>query len=93
MVKIALFLAAGFLIGCSGRVKERGLRWSGRIQTVFLLLLIFCMGASIGRNEEVISSLSRIGIGAFLFAVATAAGSLLLVWLVQKCFFSGEVKK
>ena len=93
MVKIALFLAAGFLIGCSGHIKEKGLRWWGRIQTIFLLLLIFCMGASIGRNEEVISSLSRIGMGAFLFAAATAAGSLLLVWLVQRCFFSGEVKK
>ena len=50
---IFLAIGLGVLIGYQGWIRERGIRWNSRLQTVWLLLLIFCMGVSIGRNGEV----------------------------------------
>ena len=45
---IFLAIGLGVLIGYQGWIRERGIRWNSRLQTVWLLLLIFCMGVSIG---------------------------------------------
>ena len=58
---IFLAIGLGVLIGYKGWIRERGIRWNSRLQTVWLLLLIFCMGVSIGRNGEVVRSLPLLG--------------------------------
>lgn len=86
MGKIFLVLLLGFGLGLSGIVKGRGIQVNNRLQTVWLLLLIFCMGVSIGRSEEVIQNLPTLGGRALLFSVLTVLGSVVLVFLVSKVF-------
>ena len=49
MAKIFIVLALGFVVGFCGILKEKGLKINAKLQTVWLMLLIFCMGVSIGR--------------------------------------------
>lgn len=93
MGKIFLVLAIGFLIGFFGLVKEKGIRINSRLQTLWLLLLIFCMGVSIGRNGEVIQNLPALGGRALLFSVLTILGSIGVVFLISKVFLERRGEK
>lgn len=86
MVKIFLVLGVGFLIGFYGLLKEEQIKLNCRLQTVWLLLLIFCMGVSIGRNGEVIGNLPTLGGKALLFAVLSVIGSVAFVFVLSKYF-------
>ena len=88
---IFLAIGLGVLIGYQGWI--RGIRWNSRLQTVWLLLLIFCMGVSIGRNGEVVRSLPLLGGKAVLFAVMTAIGSIAVVYILSTLFLEKEGKK
>lgn len=93
MGKIFLVLGLGFLIGYKGVLQEKGLRMNGRLQTAFLLLLIFCMGVSIGRNGEILRNLPLLGRKALLFAVFAILGSTLAVYFLSRLFLQKEGKR
>ena len=93
MGKIFLVLGLGFLIGYKGLLQEKGLRLNGRLQTAFLLLLIFCMGVSIGRNGEILRNLPLLGGKALLFAVFAILGSTLAVYFLSRLFLQKEGKR
>lgn len=86
MWDIFLAVGIGVFIGYRGLLKERGLRLNGRLQTVWLMLLIFSMGVSIGRNGEILKNLPLLGGKALLFALLAAAGSIAAVALLAKAF-------
>lgn len=81
------------LIGIQCWIRERGTAGTAGLQTVWLLLLIFCMGVSIGRNGEVVRSLPLLGGKAVLFAVMTAIGSIAVVYILSTLFLEKEGKK
>ena len=83
---IFLAIGLGVLIGYQGWIRERGIRWNSRLQTV-------CMGVSIGRNGEVVRSLPLLGGKAVLFAVMTAIGSIAVVYILSTLFLEKEGKK
>ena len=93
MGKIFLVLGLGFLIGYKGVLQEKGLRMNGRLQTAFLLLLIFCMGVSIGRNGEILRNLPLLGGKALLFAFFAILGSTLAVYFLSRLFLQKEGKR
>ena len=64
-----------------------------RSQTAFLLLLIFCMGVSIGRNGEILRNLPLLGGKALLFAVFAILGSTLAVYFLSRLFLQKEGKR
>ena len=81
------------MIGYKGVLQEKGLRMNGRLQTAFLLLLIFCMGVSIGRNGEILRNLPLLGGKALLFAVFAILGSTLAVYFLSRLFLQKEGKR
>lgn len=93
MWKIFLVLAVGFLIGFFRLIKEKQIKMNSRLQTLWLLLLIFCMGVSIGRNGEVIQNLPVLGGKALLFAVLAVVGSIAVVLILSKLFLGKEEEK
>ncbi len=93
MWKIFFILAIGFAIGFFGLLKEKQIKLNCRLQTLWLMLLIFCMGVSIGRNGEVIRNLPVLGGKALLFAISAVVGSILFVFLLSKLFFEKEGEK
>jgi len=73
-------LAAGMLLGMIPRV--RVFRKSGMFETArnaVLYILIFSMGFHLGRTEGIVESLPSLGLKAFAFALASIAGTVLVL--------------
>ena len=74
----------GYIVGAKFINKEKDYSWISKVTTGCLVLLIFTMGARIGSNEQVIQSLSTIGIKAAIITVICFAGSIFGVFVVRK---------
>jgi len=90
MWDIFLVVGIGFFIGYKGLIKEKGIKLNSKLQTVWLMLLIFCMGVSIGRNGEIVKNLPVLGGKAVLFAIMTAVFSAIVVYLFSRLFLDKE---
>ena len=93
MWDIFLVVGIGFFIGYKGLIKEKGIKLNSKLQTVWLMLLIFCMGVSIGRNGDIVKNLPLLGGKAILFAVMTALCSTIVVYFISTFFFRKGEKK
>ncbi|MFO7835864.1 MAG: lysine exporter LysO family protein [Candidatus Thorarchaeota archaeon] len=74
-------LILGLVLGYSGRLPQLVYNATNRMTTAGLILLLAAMGAQVGANDTVMSSLATIGISALAIAVFTIIGSLILVKL------------
>ena len=90
MLPIFISLGLGFALGASNILKPKGFEVNSKLQTIWLILLIFSMGISIGTDTQIIQSITTIGIKALIFAIATITGSVILVFIVSKLFFKEE---
>ena len=93
MWDIFLVVGIGFFIGYKGLIKEKGIKLNSKLQTVWLMLLIFCMGVSIGRNGDIVKNLPILGGKAVLFAVMTALCSIIVVYIFSRLFLDKEGEK
>lgn len=62
--------------------------WLGRFQTAALLILIVTLGAELGANDEIVTSLATIGLNALIITLTSMAGSLLAVHILRKYLLS-----
>ncbi len=90
MIEILVSLGLGFLIGYRRLIGERWILLNGKLQNVWLILLIFVMGFGIGRNKEVLQQLPLLGGKAVLFAIISSAGSVFVIYIISKLFFGEE---
>jgi len=93
MGKIFIAVGLGVALGFFGVIRGRGLKWNGYMQTFWLMLLIFCMGVSIGRNKEVIDNLLILGGRALLFSILAIIGSVVVTYFVSRLFLGKEGSK
>ena len=93
MWDIFLVVGIGFFIGYKGLIKEKGIKQNSKLQTVWLMLLIFCMGVSIGRNGDIVKNLPLLGGKAVLFAVMTSVCSIIVVYILSTLFLEKEGRK
>ena len=91
MARIIISLAIGFIIGYKKFISDKLIVLNSRMQTVWLVILIFSMGTSIGANKEILEKLPALGGKALLFAAACCIGSVLMVYLFS--FFIEKDKK
>ena len=87
LINLAVYLALvvlGAFIGSRPGVRSRPMPWLGRFQTAALLLLIVTLGAELGANEEIVSSLGTIGLNAFAITITSMVGSMLAVHALRK---------
>lgn len=84
-----LLMCAGVLIG-KLLFPERWSGANGRLQVVLTVLLIFTMGVSIGRNDDLLRNLTSIGLDSALFCVIPMAASVALVYLVARRAFAAK---
>ena len=59
----------GYFCGCKLRTRQHLIQWTGKLQTVAIILLIFTMGMRMGANPEVIENLNTIGLYALVITV------------------------
>ena len=93
MREIFLVVGIGFLIGYKGLIKEKGIKLNSKLQTIWLMLLIFCMGVSIGRNGDIVKNLPILGGKAVLFSVLTILCSVIVVYVLSTLFLEKAKKE
>ena len=76
-------VAVGAFFGSRRTLRRRSFQWLGRVQTVFLLIIILALGVQLGANEEVSASLTDIGISALLISLFAMSGSVLLLFCLR----------
>lgn len=74
LLNLALYLALvvlGAFLGSRPAVQSRPMPWLGRFQTAALLLLIVTLGAELGANDEIVTSLATIGLNALIITLTS----------------------
>lgn len=87
MTDLILYLGVtvvGYFAGTKFRKVKDRLTWTGKVQTVAITLLVICMGARMGANEEITENLSTIGLSAFLMTVVIMIFSVGAVSIARK---------
>lgn len=89
MSDLILYLSVaviGYFVGSKLRAKQELTKWTGRIQTFAIILLILTMGMRMGSNEEVMHNLNSIGLYAFIMTVAIIFCSVMAITISRKFF-------
>lgn len=84
MWTIIVSLAVGVVIGLSGIIPKKFMKYNSRFQQAGVILLLFSMGAGIGSNHKLLSDLKNLGIKSITFAVMTCLCSIVLTYIVSK---------
>ncbi len=87
MIALLMYLMAviiGYFIGRGARKKGLNFFWTGTVQTVAIILLVFFMGSRIGSNEEVVDSLDSIGLYALIITIIIDIFSVLMVSISRR---------
>ena len=90
MTEILGSLLGGILLGFILRGRPFVGRTAGPMTNVFIYLLVFGLGLSIGRNPDVMSNFSRLGIQAFVACVGGIVGSVAVTALLCRIADSME---
>ena len=87
----------GYLIASRLAKHQLNFSWTGKAQTIAIVLLVLTMGMRMGCNEEVISNLNMIGVYALCFTVVNMTFSVIAIFLLRKAmkidrygYFAGE---
>ncbi|MEG0291973.1 MAG: LysO family transporter [Anaerovoracaceae bacterium] len=87
MKLLALYIGIcfiGCLFGSYLKKKDLKINWTGKVQTVMLIVLLFTMGCRLGDNKQVIESLGSIGITAFILTILILIGSVSAIIIARK---------
>ncbi|HOK61035.1 MAG: LysO family transporter [Tenuifilum sp.] len=90
MITVVSIMAGGMLLGFLLRAKQRIVSGNEKLITYAIYLLLFMMGVSIGSNEQIMNSLSTLGIVALIVSMGAIIGSILTGFLVFKLFFKND---
>ncbi len=86
---IFLGITAGYVLRTRIKSKTAGTtvaKWSSRLTTWLIWLLLFMLGIEVGGNEQIISALPTLGVEAIVLSVFATLGSCMLAWgLWRKC--------
>ena len=90
-------MCAGALVGrCflpENFFQKKGKRLNGYLQTACTALLIFAMGISLGRKENLLGELASLGGSSFLFFALPTLFSILLVYALTRRFLCDKRTK
>lgn len=71
-------------IGVGWLLRHRRVPFIGRVITLLIWALLFCLGIEVGMNPQVINRLSDLGLEALVLCLAGMAGSLALAWALWR---------
>lgn len=87
MSDLVLYLGitfVGYIIGSKIRDKKDKLSWTGKVQTVAIIILVLLMGMRMGSNEEITANLSTIGISALLITLVIMGMTIGAIFITRK---------
>ncbi|HDL89901.1 MAG TPA: DUF340 domain-containing protein [Thermodesulforhabdus norvegica] len=83
-------LVIGIVVGSLPKLPEAVYTWSEWILNIGLFGLLFFMGVRLGSYPDMMRQLKSIGLEAFVFAVCSLVGSVIVVWVIERLMFHGE---
>ena len=90
---IFLGITAGYVLRTRIKSKTAGTtvaKWSSRLTTWLIWLLLFMLGIEVGGNEQIISALPTLGVEALVLSVFATLGSCALAWALWKTAKGGN---
>lgn len=81
---ITILLMCGGIAAGKFLFKKEFSRYNGKLQTLLTLILIFLMGVTIGKNEDLKSNISVIGFDSLIFCLIPSICSVILVYIVTR---------
>lgn len=82
---ILIIMAIGVLVGFRW-FPEKWHKYNNTLQLISIVLLIFCMGVSLGSNPNFINEIARLGIKGFVFAIVPIIFSIITVYFLTSKF-------
>lgn len=86
---ILLIMAMGVLVGLRF-FPEKWQKQNGYVQLISILVLIFCMGVSLGSNPNFMDELVGFGIKGLVFAIVPIVCSIAGVYLLTHKWMKGN---
>jgi uncharacterized membrane protein YbjE (DUF340 family) len=80
------FIAIGFLLGYLLRKPLQNNSFLSKLQTAVIVIMLFCMGLSVGINKTVMDNLGSLGLQALILSVLCIGGSIISAWLFGKIY-------
>lgn len=84
LILYVVLAIVGYVIASKLRMYKEKITFTGKIQTVTVLLLVLSMGLRMGSNDEVIANLNIIGIYALIFTLVTMIVSIFCVYIARR---------
>ncbi len=79
-----IMAAIGYAVGSRLRKHKEKIKWTSKVQTAAIMILVLTMGARMGANDEVISNLSAIGFYAFVTTIIVFVFSVAAVSITAR---------
>lgn len=90
---IILILLSGIGCGYLLRNKKTLIRYTDKMLTYSIYLLLFLLGISVGNNQTIITNFAEIGFKAILLSTSGVLGTIILALFVYKIFFLEKNEK
>ena len=85
MLIVVLIMLGGIFTGFL--LRRRNLGYIGKFISLFIYILLFLLGISVGGNPDIMNNLSTIGGSALIITIGALAGSCTLALVVYRVFF------
>ena len=85
LITYTILAIIGYFVGSKMREHRWVTKWTGRIQTAAIAILLFTMGLRMGSNDEVTDHLSSIGLISVAMTLAIMLLSSLSAALTRRC--------
>ena len=92
MQEIIIAIGLGTLLGFTDILSYRTKEILSKISTASLLLMLFCLGAKIGCDADLLQKLTILGWKSVVIALSVIIGSVTFLWLLTK-LFATEITK
>lgn len=83
-----LFLASGAFLGILLRKQKHWRPYIDKSISLMIWALLFFLGISVGRNQEIINNIQLIGWKALVLTIGGIVGSIACSYLVYRRFFN-----
>lgn len=90
MLLVIGLLIAGIILGVLLRERKKAVKVFAKLTDGTIFLLLFFLGVSVGRNEQVINNFQKIGLQSFVITILATLGSVLASYLVYRIFFKSR---
>lgn len=87
---VLLIMLLGVAVGYLFRRKDKLIKISEKLVTLFIYLLLFVLGVEVGGDDSVMNNLSSLGLDALLLSLGGIAGSVLVTWGIYISFYKNR---